>query len=353
MAKKKKQPTSKKRPKRVPTGPRPIDRKRDSAGSIDINPPNDDSPITGMIGVDDQFFVIKERGVYRVTLADEIDPERKNPSIPNTVQRVLGMGSDSELIGKTLLTAQNLFKQNYLPKEVDCDRAVSLTLTITRDLVSMSAAADSFRDEEEKTVSESKVTRRKDGSVIIPDVGVIEAKCKAFLIQAGHVQRELLEIVKLFYRKRNFRKWFDSLAKHISETAGEDDEFLSFINQVLPLLRFVREARNCVEHPKEDQYVKVVDFFINSAGQLVAPTIEVVHPTSRLEPTSASEFMRQITDELVTTVELMLGSLSGRHVQPVAGFQFLVCYLPEDKRQYKHVRLGYALVDGDSVIPAS
>lgn len=252
-----------------------------------------------------------------------------------------------------LLTAHKLFNSSYLPKEVDCDRAISLTLAIARDLVSMSGAADSLRDEEEKTVSASKVTRRKDGSVIIPDVGVVEAKCKAFLVQAGHVQRELLKIVKLFYRKKSFKKWFDSIAKHISETADESDEFLSFINQVLPLLRFVRVARNCVEHPQDDKYVKVMDFFINSSGQLVPPTIEVIHPTSRLEPTSASEFMRQITDELVTTVELMLGFLCGRHVQSVAGFQFLVCYLPEDKRQYRHVRLGYALVDGKNVIPAS
>lgn len=347
------QATSKKTPKRSRPDPRPIDRMRESAGSIEVNPPDDDSAITGMIIIDDQMHVIKERGVYRVTLADEIDPDRKNPSIPNTVQRVLKMGSDSELIGKTLLTAQTLFKSTYLPKEVDCNRALSLTLAIARDLVSMSNAADSLRDKEEKTVAASEVVRRKDGSVIVPDVGVIEAECKAFLQQAGHVQRELLEIVKLFYRDKKFKRWFDSLEKVISATDDKDDPFLKFLNAALPLLRFVREARNCVEHPTDDQFVKVVDFFINSDGYLVAPTIAVAHPTSPLEPTSASHFMRQITDELVTTVELMLGFLCGRHVQPFAAMQFSVCILPEDKRQNRHVRLGYALFDGHNVIPAS
>ncbi len=115
--------------------------------------------------VDDQMHIIKERGVYRVTLADEIDPDRKNPRIPNTVQRVLRMGSDSELIGRTLLTAQNLFKTAYLPKEIDCDRGLSLTLAIAKNLVSMSVAADSLRDKEEKTVTASEVTIRKDRSV--------------------------------------------------------------------------------------------------------------------------------------------------------------------------------------------
>lgn len=326
---------------------------RDSAGSMEVNTPDDDSPITGMIVIDDQMHVVKERGVYRMMLADEIDPARKNPSIPNTVQRVLNMGSDSELIGKTLLTGQKLFNSSYLPKEVDCGRAMVLTFAIARDLVSMSAAADELREKEQKAVSRSQITRRKDGSVVVPDVGEVEAACKAFLQQAGHVQQSLLEIVKLFYRDQNFRKWFDSFAKLVSKTTDENDDFLKFLNAVLPLLRFVRNARNCVEHPKDNELVRVTDYFINPDGQLVAPTIEVVHPTSQLNPTSVSSFMRQITDELVLTVESMLGFLCGRHVNAFGGFQFSVCVIPEDKRQDRHVRLGYAVFDGDKVIPAS
>ena len=326
---------------------------RDSAASIEVNPPDDDSPITGFIEVDDRLHVIKARGVYRLTFADEIDPDRKNPRIPNTVQRVLKMGSDSELLGKTLFTAQNLFKSTHFPKDVAGDRGLTLTLAIARDLVSMSIVADSLRDKEQTTVATSKVTIRKDRSVIIPDVGEVQAECKAFLQQAGHVQRELLDIVRLFYRGQKFKKWFDSFTKTISKTADNNDEFLAFLNSARPLLRFVRDARNCVEHPKDDEFVKVTDFFINSDGYLVTPTIEVIHPISRLEPTSASQFMRYVTDGLVNTVEPMLGFLCGRHVQPVAGLQFVVCVIPEEKRKNRHVRFGYALVHGDNVIPAS
>lgn len=320
---------------------------------MQIDPLDDDSPITGFIVVDDQMHVIKERGVYRVMLADEIDPDRKNPSIPNTFQRVLRMGSDSELIGRTLLTAQNLFKSAYLPKEVDCDRGLSLALDITKHLVSMNLAADSLRDKEEMTVAASDVTTRKDRSVIVPDVGVVEAECKAFLQQAGHVQRELLEIARLFYKDQKFRKWFDSFANLMSQTLDDSDEFLEFLNSALPLLRFVRDARNCIEHPKETELVKVTDFFINSDGKFVAPTIEVIHPTSPLAPTDVSTFMRQITDDLGIVVESMLGHLCGHHVQAFAGIQFSVCVLPENKRQNRNVRLGYAVFDGENVIPTS
>ena len=95
------------------------------------------------------------------------------------------------------------------------------------------------------------------------------------------------------------------------------------------------------------------DFFINSDGQLVAPTIEVIHRTSPLGPTSASIFMRQTKDELVTIVESMLGFLCARHVQTFGAMQFSVCILPEEKRQNRNVRLGYAVFDGENFIPAS
>ena len=97
--------------------------------------------------------------------------------------------------------------------------------------------------------------------------------------------------------------------------------------------------------------VKVTDFFINEDGQIVPPTIEVIHPTSMLKPTNAISFMREITDGLVNIVESMLGFLCGYHVQPVAGMQISVAILPEDRRQNKNVRFGYAVFDGENIIP--
>jgi hypothetical protein len=54
------------------------------------------------------LYVIKEAGVYRIQLADDIDPARANPNIPNLNQQVLAAGHNNEIVARILLTAKYL-----------------------------------------------------------------------------------------------------------------------------------------------------------------------------------------------------------------------------------------------------
>src|SRR5271170_7131131 len=49
--------------------------------------------------------VIGGSAIYRVQLADEIDPERTNIAVPNTHQKVLSYGTDFAYVRQTLMTA--------------------------------------------------------------------------------------------------------------------------------------------------------------------------------------------------------------------------------------------------------
>jgi hypothetical protein len=62
---------------------RPIDRKREAGGMMDIGMPNDPGPIKLVFAAGGTFLAIKEKGIYAIKLADEIDPGRTNPDIPN------------------------------------------------------------------------------------------------------------------------------------------------------------------------------------------------------------------------------------------------------------------------------
>jgi hypothetical protein len=96
---------------------RPIDRLRESALSMEVGEP--DGPITGFVKIDDRLHIVTIRAIYRIMLADEIDPGRTNPNVPNAQQKVLDHGSESEMVGKTLLTAKQLFDSGVLSQEFD------------------------------------------------------------------------------------------------------------------------------------------------------------------------------------------------------------------------------------------
>ena len=40
------------------------------------------------------MYFAKERGIYAMQLADQIDPDRTNAALPDTQQRILRIGTD-------------------------------------------------------------------------------------------------------------------------------------------------------------------------------------------------------------------------------------------------------------------
>lgn len=117
---------------------RPIDIQRESGGTFSIEFQDDGTPITEIFQLNDCFVLITKKAVYEAKTADQIDPKRENPSIPqNVVRRILEFGADSELVGRTLLTAKSLFRKEFLPASFDAKLAMTLSFDVLKDLVAM------------------------------------------------------------------------------------------------------------------------------------------------------------------------------------------------------------------------
>jgi len=66
-----------------------------------------------------RLLVIKERSIYEIVMADNIDPERTNANLPPMIQKIIiDRGTDSEVVSRTLLTAIGLFKPEYIVKTI-------------------------------------------------------------------------------------------------------------------------------------------------------------------------------------------------------------------------------------------
>ena len=232
---------------------RPIDLLRDGAGSFDLTTPGDSSDLSGMIVISDSMYVVKKKGIYELKMADQIDPDRTNAAIPNTIQKILNYGSEAEWIGKTLLTAQKLLNKSYLPEKIDCEQGMLLMLEIVKDIEVMQELACQFEKSEIEAMGSFKNAVRPDRSVILPNVGEVSSQCKTFIQRADHVLRELYELVKHFYGANISKKWFEGFTEKIESSRDTDDNFGEFLRQILPLLQLIRNARNCVEHPRSNQ----------------------------------------------------------------------------------------------------
>jgi hypothetical protein len=331
---------------------RPIDLLRNSGASMEIGTPDDDSPVKEMAVIGGRLYVIKERGIYEIKMADNIDPERTNPSIPNTQQRVLPFGASDELVARVLLTAKGLFKQAYLGSSFDHEEALVQTLEALMDLVAMRDIRVRLEQDQER----AKATLAEKGrALLVPSIGDVEARCEAFIQKADHAVAALLNIAKLFYTDSLSKGWFEGLAKLIEQRYGKDVPFSQFARDAARFFKFVRNTRHCVEHKKPTQRLLVSDFALTAKGEIALPTIEVIHAETANPAMLVTAFMAQLTDGIVGTFDLTIAFLCGHNMQNslAARFGIHVSEIPEAQRHNKNVRYGYGSYDGERFIPAS
>jgi hypothetical protein len=332
---------------------RPIDLKRDAAGSIQVGAGDDPSRVTGMFPIGDHLHIIKEGGIYEIKLADQIDPDRTNIDVPNTQQRVLSYGSSSELVGRTLLTAKELFNDSYLPKSFDHKEALRLSFEALKDLAVM-AELESKLLEDQQAALATVEEQGRGRSLALPSVANMAARCKDFIQKCDHSLQSLLSIIRLFYGRDAGKKWYEGFSDMVSHLYGPDDPFAKFLAAALPFLQFVRNTRNCVEHPKENERLVINDFSIGSDGLIVLPGIEIIHLRTPHPPISAAEFMHRVNQNVIEIHELTIVYICSKQVQPIGGFATQVVELPRDKRRQSHVRYSYGIYGEDGrVIRAS
>ena len=330
---------------------RPIDKLRDSAGAFDINTPGDETAISGMMSIgDERLLIIKGKGIYEIKLADQIDPKRTNINTPSTIQKVLSYGSDDSWVGSVLLTANELLKKSIIGEQVDCDKILNMVLLISQDIAGALEVSESYSKKEQRALNSFDYKIRADRSVILPSINDVSSMCKGFLQKSDHALRELFDIVKLFHSVVGAGGW-DSLKAGVESAHDKVDNFLDFIEHVLPLLRLVRISRNCVEHPREGQNIEVSDFSLDPKNSLVPPLVTINHPKTPLKATPVSIFFNSTSHEIISIVELMLVYLCSRKVKPFAGFPVQVYEMPEDKLRSNYVTFVYGIPNGDTILP--
>jgi len=333
-----------------PDKPRAIDKLRDSAGSFEIRTPDDDSPIREMISAGDRLLVIKGKGIYEVKLADQVDPERTNIATPNTIQRVIPYGADDPWVGAVVLTGHHLFQNSCSPTEVDGALAFALILEIAGDIAGAHQLEENYRKAEAVATENLDPAIRNDRSLIVPAIGNVEPRCNEFLQRADHALRELFRLVRMFYSNVGSGGW-ESLKTKIDSQPQSIDNFPQFLANVLPFLQLIRNARNCVEHPRPEQRLIATDFSLDSRNVLLPPMLDIIHPRMPQNKVPVGVFFKQTLQTLVAVVELMMVFLCARHVKSFGGLTVQVIELPKDRRKSTHVRYGYGAVLGDQLVP--
>lgn len=323
---------------------------RDGAGSGRIENPADGTAIRTMLSLGEHLLVVTDRCTYRMQMADQIDPERKNPNLPfTTQQKLFDRGFGSETLARTLLQGEKFFKPGFL--EIDHSTALKLTLEAAQEIIAMEDMAGAFRDRERRAMDALKAKPQNKSSFVLPTLGDVRGDCRAFIQKADHFSAGLLSIVRLYLPEMKSEGWSHLLEVARKRYAAEPGA-AEYVESILPTFQLMRSARDCLDHRLNG--VTTRDFSATADGEIARPDIEINFRKSKFPQTPVSEFMEAVSASFLHAFEQMLVMLSGLEVKPFAGMPIVVDRVPDNYRQNWGCRYSYGMIYADgSFVPMS
>lgn len=299
---------------------------RDNALSMQVGDDSDD-PISAMVSVaDGDLYIIKKHAIYRVFLADEVDPERTNSSIPNGHQKIVSQGSELEIVARSFLTANVLFNSNQFDGEVDLKQVMDLSIVVMKELLAAQKIKCDLISQQDSALAAFQ--QPKQHALALPSIEGLNESLKTFVQKIEHATQTIFTFTQQFYGHSD--KMWNGFESELQELYGDADEFSKFAVSMTPFMIFVRNLRNCVEHSKDAQRVVIKDFSITADGTLKTPTVQVVHTATPQPEMEARTFLAQVESQVLEIFEKLMIHLASKHIAPFGAFEKAVGFLPPD-----------------------
>lgn len=287
---------------------------------------------------DDRMLMIKERATYEIRMADMIDPDRTNDKIPNIQQRVLSVGSTSPLLQKILLSSALLFDETYL-RDLDCGQLKQHALNAVHEILSMERLLERLASEENEQIRQLEDAKLTNG-FIVPNLEDAGLNVKNFLQKSDHFTKELFRITRIF--EKGFENP-DNLLRRAKRDNPINEEYVKFLESAIPYIRFIREARNSVEHPNPPHKQVIVDnFTLDASGKIAVPAIEIRHPKFPEPKTRLLIFLDATIQSLASLYQSWIAHMCARKVS-LSGFDASVMRIPKEARRHEHVAYKYSV----------
>lgn len=322
------------RDRRLNRNDRPIDRLRNSACQTRV-----EGDVGAILAVfphrEERLFFICERGVTSGQMADQIDPERTNPNMPQIVQtQELMYGASTALIQQTLCVAAELFDQTYLPARVSKDDAFALALEAARALAEVEDTITALAATEAQIRRQLMAGEHKRH--VVPKTQNLKGRVEGAIGNLREVALLAQRLAYLFYPRATTNIPFsEHLRKAVSNQLAADDPLLPHIEWCLAQIERFFSYRNALTHggPGNDQQFILRDYEIQPDGALLAPTIEVKHPKDPLPQMDIGQFLQDARESMSFTFETFVVGFCDRNApQNHTGIVFGVTESDRDRR---------------------
>jgi hypothetical protein len=327
----------------------PMKSRRDSAFFFKIDDINDKTPVRDLFTIDKDLCAMTDKGIYILKHADEIDPERTNVHVPNSQKKILSRGLEDEIVGRILLTGRKLFNKKVVATALNCDTALSITFKVTKLLIEMQDIEAQLTTKINNIVGNG-LKIGEDKAVHLPNISNLSTQIDNFIRKADQIRDNIITYLKLAYDSGHGKKTLQNLYSDIVNKSGKSSGLAQFLNDRMQSLVFIRNLRNGLEHPKEDDQTIILDFRMESDGAVHLPSIELINKDTQQPRMQITTFVKQINTYLLETVESLIVHICLNNIAK-SNLEISISELPVETRLHTNTRFSYVTKLKDDWVP--
>ena len=306
-----------------------------------------------MISTSRRLLVVKEASVHQIMMADELDPERTDISVPNVHQKLLAVGVNNSIVCRVLLQADVLFNHNLCPLH-DAKSLLEESIQITEIIVKMKNVSDKLSGQINDIVDKLNDIQNRPRTTI-PSVPLLHYEVTEYIRYMNAIRQPLFDILfthfKVVHKGKDIWECIDD---ELSKNGDEKGEiFCAFIREIKSPLELARLLRNAIEHPKPNNKVTIKDFRLLPGNKLVKPTIEMVHPSASLSEMDLIEFLQATNDHFLEMCELFVVNTAQYFIDDKSTIKFAIGLPQPERRCYPETRFSYFVLLGNEWHPIS
>lgn len=293
-----------------------IDKIRD--GAVNMRVGNDETRCLVMIGISDAMYVVKEQSIWKIQLADAIDPSRSNVSLPNAQQQILSIGAHSEIVKKTLLQAHYFLEASLSEKEIDRDYCLSAALALSVAFAKLDETI--FRLEKHAEETEATLEPPSMRSLVVPAYADLEREWSNAHDTLSDIRSLLRELSFHFFSEISKKeRWFRDLSERLDFSAFLSSDQSEVVSVIEHNLGFVRWFRNAKEHPKPGQKLTLQNYRLLPDGSIATPTVVIEKGDDAPVEIDMASLLRQLRSATMFSTEMIILWLFCSNLRKVFG----------------------------------
>lgn len=312
----------------------PIVRKRSRGGMLDVGD-DSDGAIQTLMNIGTRTFAIKDKSIYELIMADDLDPERTNIHVPNMIHKlVLNEGIESLVVSQVFLTASMFFKKGQFPEPLLL-KVWELIVELTKEAMNLKKHIDDYYVKEVSAKERYDIERANKSAPALPTVVDLETSMKTIIQKAEHMYQIMIELASVILPQLKLKPLahFSSFSTTVTEMFGERHVFSIFLTDNLDFMKAIKEVRNGLDHrvPK----VSLKDYTFNPDTTISLPSISLNSKDAKFNAMPVTEYLNKL-ESIFSFAEVLICHLANVTIRHMMGGE--IKEIPVETRRYKYVR---------------